>query len=145
MLSSGAENHVGIRRSKRRSVYSRRYFSNPNPSPSCLLVSFVPRAPFAAHQYYIGVSLAINNATGPDRRGELNGISLTTSSITRSISPVFFSALFAFSIDGNHPFPFHYHLAFYCIALVRLTVAYMGWNRICDNGTVGKESLSFGE
>ena len=118
-----------------------------NPCPLCFLVSavVVRFALLPTQQFYIGVSLAINNATGPDRRGELNGIVMTTSSVARSLSPVLASALFAFSIDGNHPFPFDYHLAFYCIALVRLTVAWLGWNRICDNGAVGGNRLMFGE
>ncbi|CAN0428093.1 unnamed protein product, partial [Laminaria digitata] len=78
---------------------------------------------------FIGLSLAVNNATGPDRRGELNGINMTSSSLARSLSPVIFSALFAYSIDGDHIFPFDYHLAFYCNAFIRLAVAVLGWNR----------------
>ncbi|CAN0487349.1 unnamed protein product, partial [Scytosiphon promiscuus] len=76
---------------------------------------------------YIAVSLAINNATGPDRRGELNGISFTSTCVGRALSPVLFSALFAYSIDGDHPFPFGSHLACYCLALIRLAAAWMGW------------------
>eukprot|EP00904_Undaria_pinnatifida_P000564 jgi/Undpi1/10508/HiC_scaffold_29.g12958.m1 len=95
--------------------------------------------------FYIGVSLAVNNATGPDRRGEMNGIYMTTTSISRAISPVFASMLFAWSIDVSLPFPFDYHLAFYFLALIRLTVACLGWNRICDNGAVGRNRMIFGE
>ena len=96
-------------------------------------------------QFYIGVSLAVNNATRPDRRGEMNGIYMTTTSISRAVSPVFASTLFAWSIDGGLPFPFDYHLAFYFLALIRLTVACLGWNRICDNGAVGRNRVIFGE
>ncbi|CAM9848225.1 unnamed protein product, partial [Laminaria digitata] len=74
-----------------------------------------------SNQFYIGICLAINNATGPDRRGGLNGISLKMSATAKTLSPVFLSALFAYSIEGDHIFPFDVHLAFYCIALVRLT------------------------
>ena len=87
--------------------------------------------------------MAINNATGPDRRGELNGIAFTTSCVARSLSPVLFSALFAYSIEGHHPFPFDYHLAFYCTAFVRLTVACLGWNRICDIDGVETPATKF--
>ncbi|CAN0591569.1 unnamed protein product, partial [Laminaria digitata] len=69
--------------------------------------------------------LAINNATGSHRRGELNGLAATVDSFARAISPILCSALFAFSIDGHHPFPFDYHLVFYLLALLRLTVALM--------------------
>ena len=89
--------------------------------------------------------MAINNSTGPARRGELNGISMTMSSIARSISPLISSALFAYSVGGDHPFPFDYHFAFFFLALVRLAVACMGWNRVCDNGGVGVNAVIFGE
>lgn len=112
---------------------------------SCVVTACSFDVPPPLHQFYIGISLAINNATGPDRRGEINGILNTTTSVARSISTATASALFAYSIDGNHPFPFDYHLAFYCLALIRLTVACLGWNRICDNGSVGKDKLVFGE
>lgn len=91
-------------------------------------------ASFAVRQFYVGIALALNNATGPDRRGELNGISATIGSFARAISPVICSSLFAFSIDGDHPYPFNHYLGFYVVALLRLTVACMGWNRINDTG-----------
>ena len=82
----------------------------------------------------MGVSLAINNAVGPDRRGELNGISASVGALGKAFSPMFFSALFALSIDGDRPFPFDYHLVFYLLGLLRLTVACMGWNIIDGAG-----------
>ena len=118
----------------------------PLLSPCIPQSSFdVPCVAFHPRQFYIGLSLAINNATGPDRRGELNGILMTTTSVARSLSPVCFSALFAYSIDGEHPFPLDYHLAFYCIGLIRPTVAYMGWNRIGDDSGAGGDKPMFGE
>ena len=83
-------------------------------------------------QFYLGISLAINNATGPSRRGELNGISTALTSLARTISPVVFSAMFAFSIDGSYLFPFDFHLVFYLIGTMRLAVALMAWNKIND-------------
>eukprot|EP00904_Undaria_pinnatifida_P000540 jgi/Undpi1/10487/HiC_scaffold_29.g12937.m1 len=85
-----------------------------------------------SNMFYIGVALALNNAAEPDRRGELNGISAAGSSLARAISPMICSVLFAFSIDGDHPFPFDYHFAFYLLATLRLAVACMAWNRIKD-------------
>ena len=78
----------------------------------------------------MGLSLTLNNAAGPDQRGELIGISATVASLTRAISPILCSSLFAFSIQGHHPFPFDYRLMFYIMASLRLTVACMGWNAI---------------
>ena len=78
--------------------------------------------------------MAINNAVGADRRGELNGISASVGALARALSPMVFSALFAFSIDGNRPFPFDYHLVFYLLGLLRLAVACMGWNLLDGTG-----------
>eukprot|EP00904_Undaria_pinnatifida_P000576 jgi/Undpi1/10519/HiC_scaffold_29.g12969.m1 len=85
-----------------------------------------------SNSFYIGMSLAINNATEPSRLGELNGISTTLTSLARTISPVVFSTMFAFSIDGSHLFPFDFHLVFYLIGTMRLAVAFMAWNKISD-------------
>ena len=93
---------------------------------------------FLFGQFYLGVALAINKATGPDRRGELNGISSGVGSLANTIAPIIFATLFAFSIDGDRPFPFDYHCAFYSIGAVRLTVAVMAWNRINDIDVVEK-------
>lgn len=81
----------------------------------------------------MGISLTINDAPEPHRRGELNGISMAVGSLASAISPVFFSVLFAFSIDGRHPFPFDYNLVFYVIGTIRLTVAWLAWNKINDS------------
>eukprot|EP00904_Undaria_pinnatifida_P000573 jgi/Undpi1/10516/HiC_scaffold_29.g12966.m1 len=91
-----------------------------------------------SNMFYIGVALALNNAVATDRRGELNGISAAGGSLARAISPMICSVLFAFSIDGDHPFPFDYHFAFYLLATLRLVVACMAWNRI--NDTQGREN-----
>lgn len=84
-------------------------------------------------QFYVAISLAINNAVEPERRGGANGISMTASSFARVILPVFFAAMFAISIDGDRPSPFDYHLVFYLLASIRLIVACMGWKRTKTN------------
>ena len=87
----------------------------------------------APRQYYLGLSVTINNATAQERRGELNGLAAAVTSFARAISPIFFSVLFAFSIDGNHCFPFDYHLVFYVLSLTNTVAACMGWNSINDS------------
>lgn len=86
----------------------------------------------APNQFYVAIAMAVNTATGPDRRGEINGLSMTCTSLARSISAIVFSSLFAFSVNNNHTYPFDYHLAFYLVALTRLVVAWLGWSRIRD-------------
>lgn len=127
---------------------------NLTPPPSLLASrSFVSlptlllplRASYAVRQFYVGMSIAINNATGPERRGELNGLSMMVSSFARALAPVACSALFAFSIDGDHPFPFDYHLVFYLLGALRLTVALMGWYRITGAASEETRSLMLDE
>lgn len=120
------------------SVRSDTRSSSDIPAPT-LSYFDVPRF-ILSLQFLIGLSLALNNATGPDRRGELNGISAMVGSLSRAISPILCSSLFAFSIEGHHPFPFDYRLVFYLLASLRLTVACMGWNKI-RGSTEGMERL----
>eukprot|EP00904_Undaria_pinnatifida_P005739 jgi/Undpi1/2295/HiC_scaffold_13.g05679.m1 len=88
---------------------------------------------FCTNSFYVGISVAVNNATGPERRGELNGIAAAVTAFTKALSPVLCSVLFAFSIDGNKPFPFDYHFVFYLLTVMRLVVAWMGWNKITNS------------
>lgn len=71
----------------------------------------------------LAVSLAINNDTRSDRRGELNGVGMSTSSLTRSIVPTLVSACLAFSIDDIRCFPLDSYLALYILGLVKLAFA----------------------
>ena len=84
----------------------------------------------------MGTALAINTATGADRRGELNGISSMITSVMRAISPVVSASLFAYSINSDHGFPVNHHLAFAMLGSMRLIAACIGWNRITDNGNM---------
>ncbi|CAM9662915.1 unnamed protein product, partial [Laminaria digitata] len=86
----------------------------------------------AKKQFYVGLALTANTATGLDRRGEMNGLSMTCASLGRTISPVVFGWLFTFSINGDHSYPFNYHLGFYFLAFTRLVAAWLGWSRIND-------------
>ena len=87
-------------------------------------------------QFYVGTALAINNATGADRRGELNGISSMISSFTKAVSPIVSGSLFAYSISSDHGFPVNHHLAFALLGSMRFIAACIGWNRITDNGNM---------
>ena len=116
---------------------------NPSRSPplNSLICRVSPRAK-RAKQFYVGLSLAINNATRADRRGEMNGLSMMMASLARVIAPIVCSSLYAYSINSNQAFPLDYHLVFYLLALVRFSVAWMGWNRITDGGGVNQSDLT---
>lgn len=88
------------------------------------------RPSFAAEQFYVGLALTINNATGPERRGEMNGVANTVDSLARIVSPIACASMYAFTNDGEHTYPFDYHFTFYVLTSVRLVAACMGWNTI---------------
>ncbi|CAN0325834.1 unnamed protein product, partial [Laminaria digitata] len=74
------------------------------------------------NQFFVGTALAINKAV-PERRGELNGISTTITSVTKSASPIISASLFAYSINSGHGFPINHHLAFAMLGSMRLIAA----------------------
>ncbi|CAN0439084.1 unnamed protein product, partial [Ascophyllum nodosum] len=80
--------------------------------PAYLLLSLY----HACLQFYIAISLAINNSIDASRRGEVNGLATTISSIGTSAGPIVCSVLFAFSIAAERPFPFDVHLVWYTAA-----------------------------
>ena len=94
-------------------------------------------------QCITGFLLAINKATVPERRGELNGLASTVGSVAMMVGPAVWSSLFAFSVEGNRPFPFDFHLTFFAIATLRLVVAILSWNmsevEVHDRNVVGDE------
>lgn len=111
------------------------------PSPGVLLFSCVPLPLSPGRgssrgQFFVGTALAINTATGPDRRGELNGISSMITSVMRAASPIVSASLFAYSINSDHGFPINHQLAFAMLGSMRLIAACIGWNRITDNGNM---------
>ncbi|CAN0453049.1 unnamed protein product [Ascophyllum nodosum] len=87
-----------------------------------------------SNSLYIAIALAINNSTDASRRGEVNGLAMTIGSIGKAVAPAACSALFAFSIDGDRPFPFDVHLVWYTAAVLRFVVGLLGWNTIRDDG-----------
>ncbi|CAM9579188.1 unnamed protein product [Ectocarpus fasciculatus] len=91
-----------------------------------LVLLFLTNA--VANTVFINVALATNNAVEPSRRGTLNGLSMTTGSLAKAAGPMFFSSIFAWSIDGRRrPFPLDYHLAFYLLALGMVVVSWASW------------------
>eukprot|EP00904_Undaria_pinnatifida_P000534 jgi/Undpi1/10481/HiC_scaffold_29.g12931.m1 len=89
-----------------------------------------------SNAFLLALSVSINNAAGSERRAELNGISITIESMARAMSPMAFSTLFAFSVNGSYPYLFDYRFPFYLLALVRLVAGCTGWNKITDNTTI---------
>ena len=77
--------------------------------------------------------MAINNSIDASRRGEVNGLATTISSIGTAAGPIVCSVLFAFSIAAERPFPFDVHLVWYTAAILRLVVGLLGWNTIRDD------------
>lgn len=117
-----------------------RIYSNLHATVITILLVSAPRPPVTAafifDQFLLAISVTVNNAPGRDRRAELNGLSITIESLARAISPMACSALFAFSTNGNYPYPFEYHFVFYLLGSIRLVAACTGWNRITDNGNM---------
>eukprot|EP00752_Nemacystus_decipiens_P011400 g10125.t2 len=80
---------------------------------------------------FINIALATNNSVEPSRRATVNGLSMMLGSLAKAAGPAFFSAIFAWSIDGNaRPFPLDYHLVFYMLALSMVFVSWASWNVI---------------
>eukprot|EP00904_Undaria_pinnatifida_P011620 jgi/Undpi1/7589/HiC_scaffold_23.g10062.m1 len=94
-----------------------------------------------SNAFYVGISLAINNAVGSRRRGELNGMSVTIESLGKAISPIVCSALFAVSINGNRSYPVNHYFVFYLLASMRLSMALLAWNYGSDNKIVKLNEL----
>eukprot|EP00752_Nemacystus_decipiens_P011395 g10122.t1 len=86
---------------------------------------------------FINISLAINNAVDPSRRATLNGLSMTLASVAKAAGPTFFSAIFAWSVDGHdRPFPLDHHLAFYLLALGMVVVSWASWDTIVSEDSI---------
>eukprot|EP00903_Cladosiphon_okamuranus_P009002 g8611.t1 len=80
---------------------------------------------------FINIALATNNSVDPSRRATVNGLSMMLGSLAKAAGPAVFSAIFAWSIDGDaRPFPLDYHLVFYLLALSMVFVSCASWNVI---------------
>ncbi|CAM9131751.1 unnamed protein product, partial [Laminaria digitata] len=82
----------------------------------------------AANAVLINVSLATNNAVHPSQRGTINGLSMAMGALAKAAGPIVSSTVFAWSINGDHPFPFDCHLIFCIFSLGMVVVTAMTWN-----------------
>ena len=64
--------------------------------------------------------ILINNSVHRRQRGKMNGLSLTTSSLARSLSVPLYTSLFAFTSTSGASFPLDFTCAFTVISLVTL-------------------------
>lgn len=58
-------------------------------------------------------NVLINNSAFSDFRGKVNGLGQVLAAVGRFIGPSMGSTLFAWSITGDHPFPFNYGFTYY--------------------------------
>eukprot|EP00042_Codosiga_hollandica_P036980 m.287435 g.287435 ORF g.287435 m.287435 type:complete len:644 (-) comp55017_c0_seq7:222-2153(-) len=75
---------------------------------------------------FISTSLFINNCVPSERRGAINGLSMTTTAALRSIAPVFTGSVFAWSISSGHGYPLNSHLAFILLTISFVVAALLG-------------------
>ena len=65
----------------------------------------------------------INNSTYSDFRGKVNGLGQVLAAIGRFLGPSMASSLFAWSISGDHPFPFNSGFTYYILGIIMLFTA----------------------
>lgn len=90
--------------------------------------AFESLLPPAGSQVFVNISLTVNNAVSPSRRGELNGVAMAVSSLSKGAAPFICSPIFAWSIDHHRPFPFNFHLIYILLGLGMLGAAIMAWD-----------------
>ncbi|OAO17306.1 zinc induced facilitator-like 2 protein [Blastocystis sp. ATCC 50177/Nand II] len=67
----------------------------------------------------------ISNVAYPDFRGKVNGIGQVFASTGRFIGPTIATNVYAWSVKGNYPFPFHFGFVFYLLALLQIAQTYL--------------------
>lgn len=65
---------------------------------------------------FASIALILNHCVSKDKRGSLNGLSMTFGSIAKSIGPLFAAVVFAWSIQVKRIPPLDYHLVFLIIS-----------------------------
>jgi hypothetical protein len=81
-----------------------------------LLVTFYTASKACCSLGFASLALVLNHCVTKDKRGSLNGLSMTFGSIAKSFGPLFGAMAFAWSIARLRPFPLDYHLVFLAIA-----------------------------
>lgn len=78
----------------------------------------------------MNIALATNNAVDSLRCGELNGLASTAACLGEAFAPLICAPFFAWSISGNHPFPFGAHFSYLLLALGMLAFSIVGWGLV---------------
>lgn len=65
---------------------------------------------------FASLAIILNHCVTKDKRGSLNGLSMTFGSIAKSLGPLFAAMAFAWSIDRIRSIPLDYHLVFLVIS-----------------------------
>lgn len=79
-------------------------------------------------------NVLINNSAFSDFRGKVNGLGQVLAAVGRFVGPSMGSTLFAWSISGDHPFPFNYGFTYY-ISLFRVPCSVMRMVRFLHSST----------
>lgn len=81
-----------------------------------LLVTFYTLSKASASLGFASIAIVLNHCVTKDKRGSLNGLSMTFGSIAKSFGPLFAAMTFAWSINRIRPFPLDYRLVFLVIS-----------------------------
>lgn len=69
---------------------------------------------------FISCFVLVANAALPEDRSRVNALGQAAVSAVRAIAPPMWTPVFAWSVSSPHPWPFNYHFAWYCCALMTL-------------------------
>lgn len=67
--------------------------------------------------YPLTFQMIINASVVPQYLGSINGLMTTAMAVAKAAGPIGFGALFTWSIDSNHSFPFDFHMVFIIIGI----------------------------
>lgn len=81
-----------------------------------LLVTCYTLSKASASLGFASLAIILNHCVTKDKRGSLNGLSMTFGSIAKSLGPLFAAMAFAWSIDRIRSIPLDYHLVFLVIS-----------------------------
>jgi hypothetical protein len=82
-----------------------------------LLVTCYTASKASASLGFASLAIILNHCVTKDKRGSLNGLSMTFGSIAKSLGPLFAAMAFAWSINQIRSIPLDYHLVFLVISV----------------------------
>ncbi|XP_065178177.1 uncharacterized protein LOC135808864 [Sycon ciliatum] len=86
--------------------------------PTLVIVQLVHK--FSNGGSFVCLMLMINNSVETHDLGAANGLAMSMTGCFRSLAPLACGSIFAWSIDGEHVFPFDYHLVFFLLSFLFL-------------------------